>query len=228
MTESQAPLDSRPPLPGGKLPAKRAEGLAVAALILGVCAFIPFLGLLCGPAALILGIVALAKKTSRKGMAIAGIALCLIGLFVASVAYPPVGQVLYCNRQIGTAHPPTCPRNLRIIGRKLHEYAQENKGDFPPDLQTLIDEELIPEEALKCPSANSTRACDYFYLRPEGGLLAPSSAMIACDLKDNHAGKGRNVCYVDARVAWLSETEFQRELNLPENAKFAAALRAAE
>ena len=200
----------------------------MAALILGICAFVPFFGLLCGLVGLILGIVALAKKTSRKDMARAAIALCLIGLFVVPVAYPPVGQVLYCNRQMGTAHPPTCPRNLKDIGRQMHYYAHDNRGHFPPDLQTLIDEELMTEEALKCPSANSTRFCDYFYLAPEGGLVASAAAIVICDLKDNHTGKGRNVCYVDGRVDWLSEAEFQRELTLPVNAKFAAALRAVE
>lgn len=229
MTESRPPFVLRPPLSGEEAPAKRAAGPALAALILGLCAFIPFLGLLCGPVALILGIVALAKKTSRRGMAIAGIALCLIGLFVASVAYPLLGQIFY--GQIGTGHPMTCPRNLRDIVRATHEYGREKGGQFPlpPDLQTLIDEELMHEEALKCPSANSTRACDYFYLAPEEGAAeAPSRTIVICDLKDNHAGKGRYICHLDGSVMWLSEAEFQRKLNLPENAKFAAALRAAE
>ncbi|GAG07928.1 unnamed protein product, partial [marine sediment metagenome] len=111
MPQGQPPPMLRPPLPGGKLPAKRAEGLALAALILGICAFVPVFGLLCGPAALILGIVALAKKTSRKDMAIGGIALCPIAAFVVLVAYPLLGEFFY--GQIGTAHPITCSRNLR-------------------------------------------------------------------------------------------------------------------
>ncbi|GAG08987.1 unnamed protein product, partial [marine sediment metagenome] len=90
------------------------------------------------------------------------------------------------------------------------------------------DEELIPEESLQCPSVTIGRFCDYFYLQPEGGILAPSGVIVICDLKDNHKGKGRNVCYSDADVEWLSEAEFQAKLALPENAKFAAALRAVE
>ncbi len=234
MAESQRPFVLRPPLSGGEARAKRAEGPGVAVLILGICAFIPFLGLICGLVALLLGIGVLGKKTSRKGMAVAGLTLGGIGVFLNLVAVVSVVPVyLYSRGPIRRLkfRRLKCEINLQTIRMAALTYyfekIQENDAP-PPDLDVLVDEGMLPREALTCPVADSGRTCDYFYLHPKEGILAPDGTMIACDLKDNHAGEGRNVCYSDGNGEWLSEDKFQRKLNLPENAKFAAALRAAE
>lgn len=53
---------------------------------------------------------------------------------------------------------------------------------------------------------------------------APSHAIIACDLRRNHRGKGRNVLYADGKVRWLTEDRFREELGRPENADFGRGL----
>lgn len=67
---------------------KRGRGLAIAALVVGIIGFLtgllPVVGALIGAVAIILGIIALAKKQS-KGMAITGLVLGAVAL-IASIA----------------------------------------------------------------------------------------------------------------------------------------------
>jgi len=82
-------------LPAPPAPAKKAAGLALAALIVGIIAFIlgwiPVFGALVGIVAVILGILALRKHQS-KGKALTGVilggigALTSLGMLIASIA----------------------------------------------------------------------------------------------------------------------------------------------
>ena len=51
---------------------------------------------------------------------------------------------------------------------------------------------------------------------------------MACDFKGNHSGKGRNVLYADGHVQWLTEEQFQQELQQVYNSDFTKALRETE
>jgi hypothetical protein len=66
------------------VPAGPANGLAIAALVVGIVAvisgWVPFWGLIAGGAAIVLGILGL-KKANGKGMAIAGLVTGAIGAF---------------------------------------------------------------------------------------------------------------------------------------------------
>ncbi|MGB2824622.1 MAG: DUF4190 domain-containing protein [Phycisphaerae bacterium] len=70
------------PPPTAYAPPERrpASGKAVAALVFGLCGFIPGIGLLCGPVGIGLGIAVLTKKLQGKGFGIAGIATGGVGL----------------------------------------------------------------------------------------------------------------------------------------------------
>lgn len=65
---------------------KKTLGIAIASLVCGCCFFLPLIGLLASPAALILGIVAVNKISKNqemlkgRGLAIAGIVLGSLGL----------------------------------------------------------------------------------------------------------------------------------------------------
>ena len=228
---SQTPPPIPPPsaaMPGGQ---KKAAGIAVAALVLGICGFIPWLGLLCGLTGVILGIVALAQQTSRKGMAIAGIITGALGpvLMIAlsvSILLPTLGRA---KEQAKRA---LCQANLKSIALGISFYTSENEDEYPPDIESMI-EYIGNRDLLKCPSAKSGRDCDYFYFQPakkttDIGMTNYQNTILACDFKDNHSGKGRSVLYADTRVQWLSEEQFQQELQQIYNADFAAALRKAE
>jgi ABC-type nickel/cobalt efflux system permease component RcnA len=69
-------------------PPRRRRGLAVAALVLGIAAILTLplcgLGALVAIAGIIVGIIALTRRTSR-GMAATGIALSVIALIIAIV-----------------------------------------------------------------------------------------------------------------------------------------------
>ncbi len=228
---AMAPPPTPPPsgnVRGSRKQRKMAAKLAVAALVLGICGFIPILGLLCGPTGIILGIVALAKNTSRKGMATAGLITGGVGILLHLVAVP-VGMY-YAKEKVKQI---VCASNLRSIGLEVSFYAAENEDAFPPDLEMLISGEAIYESLLKCPSAQSGRACDYFYSPPakkttDVDVMNYQDTILACDFKDNHGGKGRNVLLADGHTQWMSEEEFQQELQQIYNADFAAALRKAE
>lgn len=60
--------------------------MAVAALILGILSIvlfcIPFVGVACGVAALVLGILGMKKDPQKKGMCIAGIVLGSVGIVI--------------------------------------------------------------------------------------------------------------------------------------------------
>jgi len=71
---------------------KKANGVGVAALVVGIVAaalaVIPLLGMVAfflGPVAIVLGIIGLILKNRKKGMAIAGSILGVVGLIVAGL-----------------------------------------------------------------------------------------------------------------------------------------------
>jgi len=224
MTNAPPPSAIPPIQPGQRVPAKRAAGLAIAALICGICGFvIPIAGLV----GLILGIVALAQKTTSKGMAIAGLATGTMSTFTVtalliSILLPALSNAreLACRAK--------CRANVKSIGMGLMMYQADHNDTWPDDLEQLIDAKLAGPTMLQCPSVKNQRDCDYFYHPPKlSSEEADPSTIVLCDYTDNHED-GRNVGYVDLVTRWLTESEFQEELELPCNAEFAAALRAAE
>ena len=146
---------------------------------------------------------------------------------------PPV------SRAQGVAKQSLCRNNLRTIGMSLLMYSKDYNGQLPADLKPVAPYwggtwgDQHTEKLLHCPASDGQRQCDYFVLlgpQPERlfDIDSPSECILACEFRDNHGGKGRNVIFVDCHAAWMSEKEFQAELAKPQNAAFAEALRAAE
>ena len=213
----------QPPMPTVK-PAKTA-GLAIAALALGCCSFIPCLGVVCGIIGIIFGIVALSKNLGGKGLAIGGIVTGVVGILLVQVILMTAMILPALGRARGLAKQACCEVNLDGIGKAMQIYSANNNDKYPPNLQVLLDENLITPNLLKCLSADSDRECDYAYLLPADD--ATDKTILACDLKDNHS-EGRNVLYADFSVSWLDEETFQEELRQPWNAAFAEVLKRAE
>lgn len=212
-----------PPVPAAPPPvaAGRGDGMAVAALVLGLCSII--LGTVPGLIAIILGIVALAQKTLRRGMAITGIVTGTVGLLLVpallvSILLPSLG------RARSLAKISICSANLNTIGKGYHIYLTEY--DAPPaDIDALIGVSLTPA-VFKCPCAKSGRPADIFYL--PAAMDADPLTIVACDFKGNHPDGSRNVLTNMGTVRALSEAAFQAELSQPYNTAFAAALRKVE
>jgi hypothetical protein len=200
-------------------------GLAVAAFVLGLCGFIPILGVLLGLIAVILGIVALARSCGcgKKGLAIAGIVLgavtMLIQPLVATLMVPAV------QRAVELANQASCRANLKGIGTAIAMHrAEDPNGQFPKNMETLIEEGLVTSFAFECPSVEDGQR-SYFWHFPKNQRTS-GSAFLACDLKGNHPGDGRAILNVSGAVNFLREEKFQSVLREPENAEFAAAMEA--
>lgn len=207
--------------PGASPPGKTA---AVCALVFGILAIIPLLGLAFGLVALILGIVAISRRTPAMAMAIVGIVLGVVLAFLGttigtSVLLPSLGRARELARQS------VCVANLKAIGIAMHEYAAGHDDQYP-DLDDLIKGGYIVPSTLKCPSAPGERDNDYIFLKPDAST--PGGQIVACDRKGNHKGQGRSVLYASASAKWMGEAEFQAELRKPVNEAFAKHLRAEE
>ena len=225
MTQVPPGQAAPPPPPVQLAGAGKSRALSITALVLGICALVPVLGIALGLAAIIIGIVALATKRPGKGMAITGLVLggvapTMTTALLVAILLPALGRAMELARRS------VCAANLSSIGKAVLIYQAEHEA-MPPDMETLIRSGTSPK-AFDCPSADKGRASDYFLLLPKAGAQPdPSETIIACDYKGNHS-EGRNVLYLDGHVAWLSESAFQQELAKPSNAAFAAALKKAE
>ena len=128
-----------------------------------------------------------------------------------------------------------CADNLRKIGMALHAYANEYNDEFPPgetveevfpELAKLTDSDggaLVSEEMFLCPGARGDRKewkragtlmneCSSYAWTPGLYATAPASIMVAHDKSPEHHGGGRNALFVDGRVEWLTEEEFQKKM----------------
>lgn len=109
-----------------------------------------------------------------------------------------------------------CASNLRAIFREI----TPSVGKSPdPNLILLAD-----PARMRCPSATTHSRMDYFYLPLDLEESDDQMRMMVCDFRSNHQGRGRNVYFGSGEVRWLTEDEFQNELQKPRNSAFAEAL----
>jgi hypothetical protein len=85
------------PYPGAPAPQKRAGGLAVSALVVGIAAFVfgwaPVFGAIVGIVAIVLGVLALRKQQS-KGMAITGLVLGAVAALTSASLTAGIGAAV--------------------------------------------------------------------------------------------------------------------------------------
>ena len=119
-----------PPPPAGAVePSAPGKGLAIAALVLGICTIIPGLGMLCGLIGLVLAIIALAGRSAAKGMAAAGLVLSVVlgfgQVLGVSILLPSLSRARELSKRT------VCASNLRGTGQAMFIYANENNEEFP-------------------------------------------------------------------------------------------------
>ena len=129
-----------------ELQKKQTLGVAVASLICGCFFFIPFLGLLLGVAAIVLGIVALVKisndkeKYGGKGLAISGIVMGAIAiLMIPVIALLAAIAIPNLLRAKISANDALAQSTLRTLATASETYATVNKGQYPLSVQDLIN-----------------------------------------------------------------------------------------
>lgn len=57
-----------------------------------------------------------------------------------------------------TANRVKCQSNLRQIGQAILLYANDNRGQMPPDLATVLETQDVTSEVFYCPSSDHTKA----------------------------------------------------------------------
>ena len=200
---------------------KQSKDLAVAALVLGICGFVPCLGAVTAVVGIILGIRVLAGRRPGKRLAIGGIVTGTVSLLLVQVAimvgFPPS----FFGRVNGGGQSP-CRSSLKCISTSVALYMTDYDGVVPANLQALVDEKFLDRHRMQCPSEGTDGKVDYFYFCLPAD--APGYAFMACDFKGNHGGKGRSVARFDTSVRYLTEAEFRKLLARPQNAAFAKAL----
>ena len=212
MTAMPPPAANQPVQPAVRKPGK---GLAIAALILGIIALIPVLGILPGLAGLVLGLIALSKPAA-KGLAAIGLVLSILGLLISGV-----GIFWGVGKARGGAQEAMCMANAHAVSTAVLFYQAAHNDQYPPSLDVLIREGTISAKTVECPALKVHQpGGDFVYAPPAKG--SPSMGVVLAEKQPTHDGK-RTVGFADGHVQIVDEAEFQRLLTQPQNAAFAAA-----
>ncbi|MFJ3700199.1 MULTISPECIES: DUF4190 domain-containing protein [Streptomyces] len=98
-TARTAPRDARPAdassassAVGSRPAGREADGLAVASFVLGLLGLL-VMNILLGPVAIVMAVIALARRTARRGRALLGLALGVADLVVLAVLVTSNGTV---------------------------------------------------------------------------------------------------------------------------------------
>ncbi len=187
---------------------------------MGIIALVPIFGLLFALLGLIFGIMALAKKRPKPGLAITGIILS--GLSILALPLTVSIMLPAVMRARESARRTVSMTNLSGIGKEILMYDAEY-NQYPQQFSQLIENGLA-KGTLYYPGKRESGVA-YFYLAPAKD--APAETIMACE-KAGFDKEGRNVLFVDRNLQWMTSDEFAEALAKPHNAKFAKALKLAE
>jgi hypothetical protein len=206
------------------------SGMAVAALVLGVCGF-----LTCGLAALpglICGIVAL-TRINRSGGRIGGQGLAIAGVCVSGVALVilPIyaGMLLPALAQArDRARAVMCMSHMKELGLGFAIYADQNSERLPDAerwADALRDGGMVTEKVFQCPAAPGHRCAYAFNRNMSGGeWQADADAVVLIESARGWNGTvggpqdvgppnhrdGYNVLYNDGRVERVAAEALDR------------------
>jgi len=197
---------------------ERRSGMALASLICGILFCVPFCSLL----AIIFGILGIQQtgegKRPGRGMALTGLILGSVGMFLIVIAIPMSILLPSLSRAREIANRVKCAANERSIGMAILLYCNDNRGAYPPDLATLAKAEDVDLKTFVCPSSNDTPAtstdtllsgghCSYVYLGK--GLNARTvdpSAVVLYENAADHEQQGANYLFGDGHVEFDSQS----------------------
>ncbi len=127
---------------------------------------------------------------------------------IASIMLPSLARARGQARRVVSA------TNLRSIGVAAMIYANDHKGSFPPDLQTLIDDQSISPKQLISPLDDSGAECSYVYIggQDPDKIREPYRAILAYENPENYDGEGTNVLFLDTHVEFMKMPAFEKAL----------------
>jgi prepilin-type processing-associated H-X9-DG protein len=110
---------------------------------------------------------------------------------------------------------------MRQIGQAISMYANDHNGQFPDDLQTVLENEDVTSAVFVCPESNDQPAIGPTTQATAAALLQPGhlsyiylgkglttqtvtdDTVILYEPLANHGSKGMNVMFGDFHVEWL-------------------------
>ena len=133
----------------------------------------------------------------RKGFTLAEVALVIIIFVVMVMALTPFVRMIRA-RALDIA----CANNLKLISLGLHEFAADNNGVFPRDLNALYPKYVKDLKTFDCPASKNIgtpEKPDYEYI---AGLTerSPQGEAVVYDAEGNHKNRGKNVLKVNGSV----------------------------
>jgi hypothetical protein len=220
---------------------KKTSGLALASMITSFF----FCTVVAGLVAAVLGIVALVQigknpSLKGKGMAITGIVVGLVGVFVLiPVLIPALGAARRAAHRLEDG------QNVRKLQMLLISHPTMHQGDTAPDLGTaLVQSNLLqPPDMILSPFGDQTRTVpsnyfsltedqqrdwinqnsDYIYVRPlEPGNYSPYQILVYTHPDIAKEIDGMNVGFEDGHLEWRADwetiVEIHRDFNGDEKA----------
>ncbi|MGA3066973.1 MAG: DUF4190 domain-containing protein [Tepidisphaeraceae bacterium] len=198
-------------------PQQQPNGMAVASLVCGLILCLPIASLM----AVIFGVIALNKtkdpQVGGKGMAIAGTALGGVGILLVPLMFLTI-MLPAINAGRDAANRVQSAQHIQQISQAIIAYANNNNGDYPPDLGSLYRDQSLDLKLFVCPGTGTTPPInmtidqavqwvnlnsDYVYMG--AGMKSPASpnALVIYEKDSDHDNRGDNVLYGDGRVVYL-------------------------
>jgi len=122
-----------------------------------------------------------------------------------AILLPALARARGSARRAGSA------ANLKQVYVAVDMYANDHKGKFPDDLETLVDKDLIQRELLNSPCKPSDfTGPSYIYIT---GFSAESDPRnIVAYENPAFSSEGTNALFVDGHVQWLKPDAFRKKL----------------
>jgi hypothetical protein len=121
---------------------------------------------------------------------------------IASVMVPSFGRAREVARQT------VAQTNARSIAMGCHIYADDHDGNFPPSLETLIDEGHLTLQMLSSPRSWGTDDVDYAYIAGQTTSADPRNILVY----ETVGAEGRAVAFVDGSTRFLKFGEFEQHI----------------
>lgn len=167
-----------------------------------------------GLAAIVLGFFSLFEIRSRRkhrGQALALAVICA-GFVVSGIdAYQRSGGLDFLLSPNNAAA--SCKTNLRGIATALRNYAENNQGRMPDNLETLYPDYITDAAMLHCPAAHS-RAPGEGYLFPASNMEhpPPETILIIDDAPRHRNGTGGFMLRANGKVEWLASSNLNMNI----------------
>jgi|GEM_PF-2013676 len=186
------------------------SGLAVAALVLGICGIIPLLGIPLGLVGIILGIVALTQNVGGKGLALAGVIVGACGVvfvntLILAILMPALGGARELAKQAA------CQANLNMIGKACKLYSAMSQDLYPYPMIAAMGNPNAPLDSgtKDSPFQCSPNGMNNVWLLIQQNLLSPNA--FKCPSDSGWVQRDPNL----ATYGWTSLKQFSYGIQYP-------------